>query len=216
MPLLTYSPLAEVGKLYLVLKRGLDLFFSTLLMGLLSPVFVAVMLLVMFFDGRPVFFSQIRPGRHGRPFVLYKFRTMEPPPSAVAGDESSRVTKLGAILRKSSIDELPSLWNLIRGDMSFVGPRPLLVDYLDIYSARHSRRHAVRPGLTGLAQVSGRNLVSWVDRLELDIAYIELQSFWLDLEILIRTLPLVIRAEGVTPFDQKIMPPLAKDYDSDE
>ncbi len=144
--------------------------------------------------GSPVLFRQQRPGRDGRHFTLVKFRTMRD------GDEADaeRLTALGSFLRSSSLDELPELWNVLRGHMSLVGPRPLLVRYLDRYSPRQARRHEVRPGLTGLAQVEGRNLVAWDDRLELDVRYVETRSLGLDLRILARTVSQVLRCAGIS------------------
>lgn len=144
--------------------------------------------------GSPVLFRQVRPGLHGQPFTLVKFRTMR----IGAGDDATRLTRLGRFLRATSLDELPELWNVLRGDMSLVGPRPLLVEYLDRYSARQARRHEARPGLTGLAQVEGRNLVAWDERLELDVIYVETRTLRLDLRILWRTVATVIRREGIS------------------
>ena len=154
--------------------------------------------------GRPVFFRQVRPGRGGRPFTLVKFRTMR----AGDGPDSERVTRLGRFLRRTSLDELPELWNVLRGDMSLVGPRPLLVEYLDRYTPREARRHDVRPGLTGLAQVAGRNAVSWDDRVELDVRYVETHSLGLDLRILGRTVLVVLRREGISAEGHATMPEL--------
>lgn len=144
--------------------------------------------------GSPVLFCQIRPGLDGEPFTLIKFRTMRDGP----GDDAERITRLGRFLRSTSLDELPELWNVLRGEMSLVGPRPLLMEYLDKYTERQALRHSVRPGITGLAQVSGRNLVDWEDRLELDVQYVEQWSLWLDLKILARTLVTVVRREGIS------------------
>ena len=150
--------------------------------------------------GRPVLFSQLRPGLGGRPFRLYKFRTM----AATTDDagtllpDGERITPLGAFLRRSSLDELPELWNVVRGDMSLVGPRPLLMEYLDRYNATQARRHEVRPGLTGLAQVEGRNALPWDERFELDVAYVDSASLRLDLGILLRTVPATLRGRGIS------------------
>lgn len=144
--------------------------------------------------GSPVLFRQIRPGLDAQPFTLIKFRTMRDGP----GDDAERITRLGRFLRSTSLDELPELWNVLRGEMSLVGPRPLLMEYLDKYTERQALRHSVRPGITGLAQVSGRNLVDWEDRLELDVQYVEQWSLWLDLKILARTLVTVVRREGIS------------------
>ena len=146
---------------------------------------------------------------------MVKFRTMSQGPAAANGDESPRVTKLGAILRKTSIDEIPSLWNVVRGDLSFVGPRPLLMDYLEFYSPVHSLRHTVRPGLTGLAQVAGRNLVSWKERLDLDVVYVQRQSLWLDITILFQTILVVLSFRGIDQADGSTMVRLTKGYDTE-
>lgn len=149
--------------------------------------------------GRPVFFVQPRPGKDGQVFDLIKFRTMLPVDEArglVTDDD--RMTRFGALLRSTSLDELPTLWNVMRGDMSLVGPRPLLVRYLDRYSPRQARRHEVRPGVTGLAQINGRNAISWEEKLELDVRYVETRTFVGDLRILMSTMLRVVKREGVT------------------
>lgn len=146
--------------------------------------------------GRPVLFRQVRPGYQARPFVLFKFRTMLADEHAADGrplSDAERVTPLGWFLRRTSIDELPQLWNVLTGSMSLVGPRPLLTEYLPYYTERERLRHSVRPGITGLAQVSGRNLIAWADKLELDARYVERWSLWLDLRILLMTLRRVLR-----------------------
>jgi lipopolysaccharide/colanic/teichoic acid biosynthesis glycosyltransferase len=149
--------------------------------------------------GRPVIFRQTRPGLHGVPFEILKFRTMRTmDPAAGLVDDASRLTPFGRALRSSSLDELPTLWNVVRGDMSLVGPRPLLMQYLGRYTPEQARRHQVRPGLTGLAQVSGRNAVSWDDRLRLDVEYVSSHSFGLDLRILARSVGLVLRRTGIS------------------
>jgi sugar transferase EpsL len=153
--------------------------------------------------GSPVLFRQVRPGLHGRPFTLVKLRTMR----TGDGSDAERLTRLGRFLRSSSLDELPELWNVLRGDMSLVGPRPLLVEYLPRYSTRQARRHEVRPGLTGLAQVEGRNLVAWEDRFELDVRYVETRSMKLDLQILARTVGAVLRREGISGEGEATMAP---------
>ncbi|HEX7134757.1 MAG TPA: sugar transferase, partial [Iamia sp.] len=152
--------------------------------------------------GSPVLFRQTRPGLGGEPFTLVKFRTMRSGP----GDDGDRLTPLGRVLRTTSLDELPELWNVLRGDMSLVGPRPLLPEYLDRYSPRQARRHEVRPGLTGLAQVSGRNTVAWDDRLELDVRYVETWTIGGDLRILARTVASVVRGDGISAADHATMP----------
>ena len=201
--------------MYARAKRVVDFVVALILLLLLFPVVAIVGVLVLVLNGRPVFFRQVRPGLGEKPFVMVKFRTMSQAPVAANGDESQRVTKLGAILRKTSIDEIPSLWNVVRGDLSFVGPRPLLMDYLEVYSPSHSLRHTVRPGLTGLAQVAGRNLVSWKERLDLDVLYVQRQSIWLDLKILVQTILVVFSFRGIDQADGSTMARLTKGYDTE-
>jgi lipopolysaccharide/colanic/teichoic acid biosynthesis glycosyltransferase len=180
-------------------KRALDLTASLIALVVTLPVQGAVALAVRLNLGRPVLFRQIRPGLKGELFTILKFRTMRPADPARGWiDDSSRLTPLGRVLRSASLDELPTLWNVVRGDMSLVGPRPLLPQYLERYSPEQARRHDVRPGLTGLAQVSGRNALTWEDRLRLDVEYVQRQSFALDLRILLKTLGTVVRRQGIT------------------
>ncbi len=181
------------------MKRLFDLVLSLVLLLSLSPLIAFVALLVRLWLGSPILFRQVRPGLHGRPFEIYKFRTMtdqldtagEPLPDA------DRLTPFGRLLRRSSLDELPQLFNVLKGDLSFVGPRPLLMEYLPLYSAEQARRHEVRPGITGWAQVNGRNALSWEERFRLDVWYVDHRSFWLDMKILWLTLLRVVRPEGV-------------------
>ncbi|KFF58752.1 hypothetical protein JF66_16245 [Cryobacterium sp. MLB-32] len=182
---------------YLPVKRMLDVAASGLGLVVLSPVLLAVAVAVRANLGRPVLFVQNRPGLHGRIFRLYKFRSMMPACDELLGDED-RLTPFGRKLRSTSLDELPTLVNVLRGDMSLVGPRPLLVSYLARYSPEQARRHEVRPGVTGLVQVGGRNALSWADKFALDVEYVEHCSFGLDVRILARTLRAVIRREGIT------------------
>ena len=184
----------------MVVKRVFDLVVATVAGFVLSPVLALLTLLVRRKLGHPVLFTQQRPGLHGRPFTLVKFRTMTDErgfDGSLLPDEL-RLPPFGRFLRSTSLDELPELWNVIRGDMSLVGPRPLLMDYLDRYSPRQARRHEVRPGITGWAQVNGRNVPSWQERLEMDVWYVENRSFRLDLRILLRTVVAVVRRDGVT------------------
>jgi len=153
--------------------------------------------------GSPVLFRQVRPGRRGELFTILKFRTMR----SGEGTDAERLTSLGRWLRATSLDELPELWNVLRGDMSLVGPRPLLVEYLPLYSQRQARRHEVRPGLTGLAQVAGRNLVDWDERFELDVEYVETRSLALDLRIIGRTVAAVLRRDGISGEGEATMAP---------
>ncbi len=186
------------------LKRLFDLFASAVLLVLLAPLLVLLALLVALLLGTPVFFRQERIGYRQRPFTLIKFRTMRPGP----GNDAERLTPFGRFLRASSLDELPELWNILIGEMSFVGPRPLLPRYLPFYSTREATRHQVRPGLTGLAQVHGRNAQSWEDRLEYDARYVAQWSLGMDLHILARTVMLVLRRHGVSAQGQATMQPL--------
>ena len=181
-------------------KRAFDLLFAALFLILLAPIFLLAALLVWIFHGRPVIFRQQRPGYKGRPFFIYKFRTMTNrlAPNGQLLPDAERLTSFGRFLRASSLDELPELINIVRGDMSFVGPRPLLMEYLPRYSAEQMRRHDAPPGLTGWAQVNGRNALTWQDKFNLDVWYVDHWSFWLDIKILFLTLWKVIRGEGIT------------------
>jgi lipopolysaccharide/colanic/teichoic acid biosynthesis glycosyltransferase len=181
-------------------KRALDVVGAALLLLLLAPLVALVAAAVALGLGRPVLFRQVRPGLHAEPITVLKFRTMLPAAPGTSGsdDDERRLTPLGRLLRSTSLDELPGLWNVLRGNLSLVGPRPLLVEYLDLYSPRQARRHEVKPGLTGLAQVNGRNALSWEDKLELDVVYVEQQSLLLDLRILLRTPLEVVRARGIS------------------
>ena len=181
------------------IKRAVDVVVAGVGLVVTAPLQLVVAGLVARKLGRPVFFVQPRPGKDAVVFDLVKFRTMLPVDDArgLVTDED-RMTRFGALLRSTSLDELPTLWNVLRGHMSLVGPRPLLVHYLDRYSPRQARRHEVRPGVTGLAQVSGRNAISWEDKLELDVRYVETRSLRADLMILIATVRRVVARDGVT------------------
>jgi lipopolysaccharide/colanic/teichoic acid biosynthesis glycosyltransferase len=189
------------------MKRILDIVVAAVVLILTLPVQIIVAAMIMVKLGRPVIFRQPRPGRHGEVFTLYKFRTMRPldPSRGLASDEA-RLTRFGRLLRGTSLDELPTFWNVLFGDMSLVGPRPLLVSYLDRYTPVQARRHEVRPGVTGLAQVSGRNSVDWDERLQLDVEYVDRRSLALDLWILWRTVAVVIRRDGVSANGHATMP----------
>lgn len=181
------------------LKRGLDFLGAAVLGIILLPVFIIVALLILPLDGKPVLFTQLRPGKSGKPFTLYKFRTMKVGlPSTNLSSEKARVSKLGMLLRTLSLDELPQLWNVLRGDMSFVGPRPLLMEYLPLYTKHQARRHEVRPGISGLAQVGGRNHLSWEEKFALDIQYVDSRSFRLDFLILMKSLRVVFLRRGIS------------------
>lgn len=179
------------------MKRLFDILLAAVLLVLLSPVLALTALAVLLRDGRPILFRQVRPGLHGRPFRVVKFRTMAPDTGPDLDSSTMRVTKLGATLRSTSLDELPELWNVLKGEMSFVGPRPLLMEYLPLYSAEQSRRHDVRPGITGWAQINGRNAVSWPRKLALDIWYVDNRSMLLDIRILWLTALKVLRRDDV-------------------
>ena len=183
-----------------MLKRIFDFAAALALLLLLSPAIAATAALITWRMGTPVLFRQLRPGRHGRPFVLLKFRTML---DAVGPDgqplpDGARLTPLGRFLRRASLDELPQLINVIRGDMSLVGPRPLLMEYLPLYSKEQMRRHEVRPGITGWTQVNGRNSLSWEDKFALDVWYVDHRTFWLDLKIMAMTAGRVFSGAGVS------------------
>lgn len=181
------------------MSRLFDITVSLALLFLLAPLILIVALLVWINLGRPLLFRQTRPGLHGTPFVLIKFRTMRQPAATegLEGD-AQRLGRFGRILRAMSLDELPSLWNVLRGDMSIIGPRPLLMEYLPLYSPEQMRRHDVRPGITGWAQVNGRNAVSWEEKFELDVWYVDNRSLFLDAKILGMTIVKVLKSEGVT------------------
>jgi lipopolysaccharide/colanic/teichoic acid biosynthesis glycosyltransferase len=191
-----------------VLKRAFDFAVATLALVLLSPVILATAIAVGVTMGRPVFFRQARPGLHGRPFEMIKFRTMR---DAVGANgellaDGERLTSFGRWLRSTSLDELPELWNVMKGEMSLVGPRPLLMQYLPLYSPEQARRHLVRPGVTGWAQINGRNAVSWDQKFELDVRYVETRSFALDLRILALTALRVLRRDGISAAGDATMP----------
>lgn len=178
-------------------KRLVDLAVTLPVLVVSLPVQAVVAVAVRATMGRPVLFRQERPGLHGRPFHLVKFRTMTEATGMDDLHATSRVTRIGAVLRATSLDELPTLWNVVRGDMSLVGPRPLLIEYLDRYTPEEARRHEVRPGVTGLAQVSGRNAVSWDERLALDVEYVDRRTLRLDLQIILRTVRAVLRRSDI-------------------
>lgn len=183
----------------MVVKRLFDIVVSIVALSLLMPVLLIVMLLVKIKLGSPVFFRQTRPGLNGKPFQMVKFRTMR---DAFDEDgkplpDSERITPFGRFLRSTSLDELPELWNVLKGDMSLVGPRPLLLKYMSFYTGEEITRHDVRPGITGWAQINGRNTSPWSERLALDVWYVKNRSFLLDLKIILKTLLKVVKKEGV-------------------
>ncbi len=189
-------------------KRALDLMGAAAGLVILGPALCVLAAAVRASMGRPVFFRQVRPGLHGRPFQLLKLRTMLDlqDPEGNALPDHQRLTRLGRLLRATSLDELPELWNVLRGDMSLVGPRPLLMEYLGRYTPDQARRHEVKPGITGWAQVNGRNALSWEERFELDVWYVDNRSLWLDLRILALTALKVLRREGVSAEGHATMP----------
>lgn len=190
------------------MKRAFDFFAALVALVLLLPVLVVLSLLIRVRLGAPVLFSQVRPGMKGKPFRMYKFRTMsdERGSDGELLPDDRRLTPFGRFLRSSSLDELPELWNVIKGDMSLVGPRPLLMEYLPLYSSEQARRHDVRPGVTGWAQVNGRNAISWEEKFALDVWYVDHRSFFLDLKILLLTVGRVIRRDGISAAGEATMP----------
>lgn len=189
------------------MKRLLDIVLSAIALVLLFPILITVLVLIRLQLGKPVLFSQIRPGQYDKPFKMIKFRTMRDAVDAQGHPlpDGQRMTKLGSFLRSTSLDELPELWNVFKGDMSLVGPRPLLMEYLPLYSPEQARRHEVRPGITGWAQVNGRNAISWEEKFKLDVWYVDNQSFWLDLKILRMTILSVLRKSGINQTGQATM-----------
>lgn len=189
---------------YDFVKRAIDILIAGLALILSLPIQLVVALLVRINLGSPVLFTQQRPGRSGRMFTMYKFRTMRDITEDLVSDED-RITPFGSWLRSTSLDELPELFNVLKGDMSIVGPRPLLPEYLPLYTARQARRHEVRPGVTGLAQVKGRNAMPWAERLAWDVRYVETRSFALDCRIALDTFKVVLAREGITEEGQVAM-----------
>ena len=190
------------------MKRLFDLLVATFALTLLALPMLALAFIVILKLGNPVLFSQVRPGLHGRPFTMFKFRTMtnERESNGFLLPDSERLTPFGRSLRASSLDELPELWNVLIGDMSLVGPRPLLMDYLALYTSEQNKRHDVRPGITGWAQVNGRNAISWPDKFALDVWYVENQNLWLDIKILCLTLREVLMRKGISAENEDTMP----------
>lgn len=191
----------------LYLKRLFDFLFSALMIVVLSPLLLVLGVLVRIFLGSPVLFSQERPGKDEKIFMLYKFRTMTDKRD-VHGNllpDEDRLTKFGKILRSTSLDELPELLNILKGDMSFIGPRPLLVRYLDRYNETQRRRHEVRPGMTGLAQVKGRNQLSWEQKFEYDVWYVDNVSFGLDFKVFLQTIGMVLSRKGISSTSSETM-----------
>lgn len=183
-----------------MLKRLFDIIIASIALILLSPLYFYVAHKVKKNLGSPVLFRQVRPGLHGKPFEMIKFRSMKDAVDAQGKPlpDSERLTPFGKMLRSSSLDEMPELWNVIKGDMSIVGPRPLLMEYLPLYNQEQAKRHLVRPGMTGHAQVNGRNAISWEEKFKLDTWYVENRSLWLDFKIMVKTLLVVVRRENIS------------------
>lgn len=190
------------------MKRLFDIALSASLLVVLSPLLILLALLIWRRLGSPVLFSQTRPGKDARPFKMLKFRTMTNAcePNGRLLPDADRLTPFGRFLRSTSLDELPELWNVLKGDMSLVGPRPLLMEYLPLYSPEQARRHEVRPGITGWAQVKGRNAISWEQKFIHDVWYVENHSIWLDLKIIIQTIGKVMRRSGISAQGEVTMP----------
>lgn len=181
------------------MKRGFDIICSLLGLLLLSPIFLILLIFIRVKLGSPVIFKQKRPGKNGKIFTIYKFRTMndKKDDAGVLLADKDRLTTFGKLLRATSLDEIPELFNILKGDMSFVGPRPLLTEYLPLYNEQQKHRHDVRPGLTGWAQINGRNTITWEDKFKLDIEYVEKISFMFDVKIFFKTISKVIKKEGI-------------------
>jgi lipopolysaccharide/colanic/teichoic acid biosynthesis glycosyltransferase len=181
-------------------KRVFDLTLICVASLVLIPVILILVLLVFFTFGRPIIFKQQRPGLMSKPFYIYKFRTMSAEKNSRGEllSDAERLTKFGRLLRSSSLDELPGLWNVLKGDMSLVGPRPLLMEYISLYNTEQARRHEVKPGITGWAQVNGRNAISWEDKFKFDVWYVDNRSFWLDVKILLLTIKKVLYRDGIS------------------
>lgn len=190
-----------------MLKRVLDIIIASVALVLLSPLYFYIAYKVRKNLGSPVLFRQVRPGLHGKPFEMVKFRTMTDERDAQGNllPNEQRLPKFGKMLRATSLDEMPELWNVIKGDMSIVGPRPLLMDYLPLYNEEQAKRHNVRPGMTGYAQVNGRNSISWEEKFKLDTWYVENQSIWLDFKIMFQTVKKVLVKEGINQSEEVTM-----------
>lgn len=191
------------------MKRIFDLFAAFSLLLILAIPLTIVFIIVRLSLGEPILFNQIRPGLNGKPFQMVKIRTMNNLHDQYGNllPDADRLTKIGRFLRATSIDELPELWNVLKGDMSLVGPRPLLVKYLSLYTNEQARRHEVKPGITGWAQVNGRNAISWEDKFKLDVWYVDNRSLWLDIKILFLTVRQVIKRDGISAKDEATMHP---------
>ena len=189
------------------MKRLLDIIIASIALILLSPLYAYVAYKVKKNLGSPVLFRQVRPGLNGKPFEMIKFRSMKDAVDAQGNSlpDSERLTPFGKMLRSSSLDEMPELWNVIKGDMSIVGPRPLLMEYLPLYNQEQAKRHLVRPGMTGHAQVNGRNAISWGEKFKLDTWYVENQSVWLDFKIMLKTVKKVLAKDDINEVGEATM-----------
>ena len=190
-----------------MIKRLLDILGAVIGLIFFSPLLIVISLMIWREMKSPVLFHQIRPGREGKPFQMVKFRTMREAVDAEGRPlpDGQRLTTLGRFLRSSSLDELPELWNVLKGDMSLVGPRPLLIEYLPLYSPEQFRRHEIRPGVTGWAQINGRNAISWEEKFALDVWYVDNRSIWLDLQIIWLTIRKVIKRDGISAVGEATM-----------
>ncbi len=190
------------------MKRVTDIIFAIFMLFVVAPAMLFLAAVIRIKLGSPIFFRQTRPGLHGQPFEMIKFRTMTDARDADGRllSDAERLTSFGRFLRAASLDELPELWNVLRGDMSLVGPRPLLMEYLPLYTPEQARRHEVRPGITGWAQVNGRNALSWEEKFQLDVWYVDHQSFWLDINILLLTMKKVLLRDGISAAGEATMP----------
>ena len=189
------------------MKRSVDILFSLIAIVIFLPIFILLLFFLRFQFGSPLLFSQLRPGLGGKVFRIYKFRSMNDDLDSNGKllPDAQRLGKAGVLLRSTSLDELPALWNVLVGDMSLVGPRPLLVEYLPLYSVEQARRHEVRPGITGWAQVNGRNAISWDEKFSLDVWYVDNRSIWLDVKILFLTVKKVLIREGISSTESVTM-----------
>lgn len=189
-------------------KRAFDVVVAVIFLLLCTPVILVLASLIFCFIGKPVLFRQQRPGLHTKPFHIIKFRSMNNKKSNTGEllSDSERMTKFGKFLRSTSLDELPTLWNVLKGEMSLVGPRPLLMEYLPLYNKFQNRRHEIKPGITGWAQINGRNAISWLDKFRLDVWYVDHQSLWLDIKIIFLTIKKVFFRDGISAEGEATMP----------
>lgn len=192
----------------LMIKRFIDIAVALAALILSVPLMFLIFIIIRLIMGAPVLFAQMRPGLHGKPFIMYKFRTMRESQDRQGNllPDAQRLTRVGQFLRSASLDELPELWNVLKGEMSLVGPRPLLIEYLDRYTPEQARRHEVKPGITGWAQVNGRNALNWEEKFKLDVWYVDNWGVWLDIKILWLTLLKVFKREGISAQGHATMP----------